>query len=237
LISTYFDINNVQQLENAKQIALASTKAVQKQEQPKEINDDATKVEVSENTSTVIDSTISAEELLVKKINSAQTIYDSLSNIRLELADLIEQLRNPDIKHTIESLSEIDSKSNVLIDKVVDVIKNNDTFGLINFSSLNLYYEGLNSLKLLDINDEKYLNKVENIIKKVSEKANKYQNIEGELYSIIEESNKKYENLINNNIEKNSGNLQNEIFNDPQKTLESVCAKLTPEIVMRLLNP
>ena len=114
------------------------TSKVTSSKQEKDL-DEATKVSISEQASSQIDEITSEEDILSLKINKAQTIYDTLTDIRLKLKDLMQLIKDPEMKFDKESLKQIDSMSNSLIENTISVIRNNDDMNIVNPNFLNIY--------------------------------------------------------------------------------------------------
>lgn len=197
--------------------------------------DDAVNTDISNSVNSEINNIISEEDLSVNKLNIAKSIYDKLSKIRLEIADIIDFLHNPEEKQTIESLTELDAISNQLIERAIGVIQE-DNVGILGANHLNNFISGMNFLKTLKIDEKNYISKIDEFMNGVSSKQNYYFDFSELMKNKIEESNKKYEDLIGNKNNSNSNEIQNDIIKNSTSTLESVTKNLTPENVMRLLS-
>lgn len=244
MINFNADISNVQQLEFLKQAVNGQLK-VQKATKSTEEVSEATKVDVSNLVTNPINQTISVEDVAVKNLSTARTIYDALADIRLQLADMMKALKDPDVEHTVESLEEMDVKSNTLIEKAINVVKDNDKTGLVDNNYLNIFMNGLTSLKELKITNDDYLTKIFGVMDKVIQEQDAYYKVSQDLYSNISTITKNYEQMANKNIQTkqqttdstvNSSQLQKQIVNNIGETLKSVTGGLSAETVMRLLQ-
>lgn len=202
----------------------------------KAITDEAVNAEISNSVNSEINNIISEEDTTINKLNIAKSIYNKLGQIRLEIADIIDVLHNPEQEHTIESLTELDNTSNILIEKVIGVIQE-DNVGILGSNHLKNFISGMNFLKTLKLDDKDYIFKVKEFMSSVSSKQNYYFDYSKLMNSKIEELNKKYEELVANKNNKNSKEVQSDIVKNSNSTLASVTKNLTPENVMRLLNP
>ena len=111
MININSEINNIGQLDFTRQNTAEAVSVVAKNVQ-KESDDTATKVTLSDSVKTSVNNIISKEDLAVQKLNIAKTIYSSLGDVRLELSALMKELTNTDANHNIESLTNLDNKSN-----------------------------------------------------------------------------------------------------------------------------
>lgn len=229
------NIYNIQDFELQNSITQELSTAKKNSDSQANNNTEATKVEVSETLKTEFSKVLSKEDLIVEKMNSAQTIYDSLTNIRLELAGMLKILRDKDLTDSVEKIKELDSQSNALIDKTINVIKNNDRYGLIDSQYLNTFFKGMNSLKILNLNSENYLDKITSIMNGVKTNQDKYGELTEALYNEFINNSEKY--LKNNTTTENdSKKLSKLIFSNYNEALYDSMSKLTPEVVQRLLE-
>lgn len=195
----------------------------------------ATKLELSNNVKSQLDSIVSQEDLLVENLNSARKTYESLANIRINLAELMQTLKETDANN-IQELEELDNKSNQLIDSAINIVKNNQSGMPFNTNLMNLYFEGLSSFKTLKINDEEYLLKLRDILIDLRDRENSYHKLSMQIFSNIESLSQNYETEKNKQPIKNSLEIKSEIINNPQTTLTSVSQNLNFQKVSYLLN-
>lgn len=244
MINFNADISNVQQLEFLKQ-AVSGQFKVQKATKTTEENSEATTVDVSKLVTNPINQTISVEDATVTNLNTARTIYDALAEIRLQLADMMKALKDPEAQHTVESLEEMDTQSNTLIEKAINVVKNNDKTGLVDSNYLNIFMNGLTSLKDLKITNDDYFTKIYGVMNTVIQEQDAYYKAGENLYSNLSTITKSYEQMTNKNSQNktqstelttNSSQLQKQIVNNIGETLKSVTGGLSAETVMRLLQ-
>ncbi|MBQ4114107.1 hypothetical protein IJD34_01745 [bacterium] len=234
MISTNVELNNIQLLGlNAAQTAVAESSSKQ-DVSAQEDNSDAAKVDLSDSVKGEFNQVLTKEDLIVKKINSAQTIYDNLKEIRLELAGLMKTLRDKDTTDTVDKIKELDEKSNTLIDKTINVIKKNDTYGLVNTNYLSKMFESLGSLKKLNLDEINYLDKLSFIVEKVGVNQTNYSTATENLYN--EFANNSSSLVPNNTQIIDSKTMQGIIINNYNEALVSSMSKLTPDVVQRLLE-
>lgn len=201
---------------------------------------DATNVNLSQIVLSKLNNVISEEDIINKNLNTARTIYDSLADIRLELANIKKTMLNKDLKEqTIAELEDLDSFSNNLIEKAINVVKDNDKTGLVNINFLKPIFNGLNNLKALNLYDNDYLTKIDDILFNVKQEQKAYFDVSEELYQKLENISNKYNQLVENkpNTEKDSSKIQEQIVKDANNALLNTASNITPEMVMRLLNP
>lgn len=234
MISTNVELNNIELLGlNAAQTAVAESSSKQ-DVSAQEDNSDATKVDLSDSVKGEFNEVLTKEDLIVKKINSAQTIYDNLTEIRLELAGLMKTLRDKDTTDTVDKIKELDEKSNTLIDKTINVIKTNDTYSLVNTNYLSKMFESLAGLKKLNLDETNYLDKLSFILEKVGVNQTNYSTATENLYN--EFANNSSSLVPNNTQIIDSKTMQGIIINNYNEALVSSMSKLTPDFVQRLLE-
>ncbi len=244
-----YDILNVEQLLLEKQSAQIANE-VQKsevnnnEEKTLDKESEAVELKLSQVVLGKLNDALSLEDGLNQDLNTARTIYDSLSNIRIELAGLLKDLQNTDsVEQTLENLEKIDEKSNALIERAISVVKQNDTKGLVDSSFMNTIFDGLNGLKSLNLADNDYFAKIDGIMSNVKTQQNAYDKVSETLYSKLAQISTEYEKMVNDktNNEKidsqNSADIQKKVITNVDTTLLAVASRLTPETVMRLLNP
>lgn len=235
-------INNILELQNIEKLTLANQELQRRNNATQNLDNmnsesEAINLDISVLTKSEINKAIAQEDILAQKINSANKIYDSLSEVREEIAMLLKELKNSDINHTVESLEELDSKSNKLIDKVINIVKTNDSIGIVNSDYLNIFFDGLNSLKNFNIKDDNYFTKLESLLTSVRKQENDYYKTIDNLYQQSVDNSYKFENLANNSVKNSSSKeLQDKIINNSFETLYYASSKITQEQVLRLLT-
>lgn len=201
-------------------------------------NTPATKAEFSKQVLADINNVISKEDVLVSNLNKSKEIYDGLSLIRTQIADIVYNLKNTDKFDDIDILMELDKRSNEVIVGIEKLLRKEQQSGLVDFNYTNIFLNGLISLKNLNISDDNYLANLENLMTSVLEKEKTYKN--------LVEDNQEKTAIIGNNyeallpmLEKNNSSkkIQQETILATKETLKSVTNGLTPETVLRLLNP
>jgi len=99
--------------------------------------------------------------------------------------------------------------------------------------------EGLQSIRNLDIDDEAYADKIDNVIKEVSEKRKKLQEQGQKLQSVLDEIYNSNEAVIANSLGDvaviNSKDLQSQIIQNANTTLQSV-SNISADSVLNLLK-
>ena len=239
MISINSEINNIGQLDFTRQSAAEAAVVVAKNVQ-KESEDTATKVTLSDSVKTSVNNIISKEDLAVQKLNIAKAIYSSLGDVRLELSALMKELTNTDVNHSIESLTDLDNKSNSLIDKAVSIVKDNDTLGLVSSKILNSYFENLATLKTLDYTNDNHFTKLEGLLNNLLQRQGDYGAVVEKSEEELDEINTEYENQVPDTKidDKNtdSSQIQKMIIETYGSTLASSAKNLDPTLVMRLLQ-
>lgn len=202
-----------------------------------ETNSSATDVEISNQAQSTLDNKTSIEDILSKNLSYATNIYDSLSNIRTKIAELMKVLDKPNEELSIEELEQLDTESNRLIQKVITTLNSNNASSLVNNDLLNIYVNGLTSLKNIQLQDNDYLSKLNVLKDSVKKEEDNFYNISSNLYNNLTQISNNYDTLVEStNVESSSTSIQQNIVNNADETLKSVCAKLTPETVIRLLQ-
>lgn len=241
------EITNKLIVEQDQAIKAESKSIVEKKDSSKDVSEPkkdegATEVNLSQSVLSNLNNLFSKEYTISKNLNSANFIYNSLADIRLELGNMLKSLRDGKFEHTIETLEEMDKHSNGLIEKVIKVVKENDTSDLVDNSYKNIFFEGLKSLKGLSLSDDNYFSKLDGIKIKVQEQENNYLKISEDLYSKLNSLSKEYEKTlakkdkVKDEENTNSQKVQEEIVKNASRTLTSTCSGLTPEMVMGLLS-
>ena len=198
-------------------------------------------VDITNGSNKQINNLISKEDEISKRLNTAQNIYNMLGEIRLELAGLVKTLKNTDIEHDISSLEELSHQSDNLIEKAINIVKNDNVTGIANSSLTNSYLKGLSSIKDLKISGAEYITQLENILKDVKNEENNYYKLTQTLYSGINSLSSEYDNLAANNTQNNKTNpikaelLQRDIIKDFRQTLVSKSQELSKDILLNLL--
>ena len=107
------------------------------------------------------------------------------------------------------------------------------------FDFLKPIFNGLNNLKALNLYDNDYLTKIDDILFNVKQEQKAYFDVSEELYQKLENISNKYNQLVENkpNTEKDSSKIQEQIVKDANNALLNTASNITPEMVMRLLNP
>lgn len=241
MININSELNNISQLDFARQNNVGtpvSTSAAQSK--ATEQDENATKVTLSDSVKNSVNNTMSREDTLVQKLNIAKTIYNSLGDIRLELSGLINELTGSDVQHNIDSLTDLDNKSNTLIDKAISVVKDNDTIGLVSSKILNNYFENLATLKTLDYTNDNHFTKLEGLLNNLLQRQSDYSTVVEESEEELAEINEEYENQVSETKvdDKNtdSSQIQKLIIETFGSTLTSSTKNLNPQVVLRLLQ-
>lgn len=213
----------------------SETSKITTSKQEKE-SEEATKVSISEQASSQIDEITSEEDILSLKINKAQTIYDTLTDIRLKLKDLMQLIKDPEMKFDKESLKQIDSMSNSLIENTISVIRKNDDMNIVNPNFLNIYISGLQSIKELSLTDNDFLTKIQSIQDNVKTQQQEYLKASDSLVSNYINLAERYENLVNKKIAVDNKNLDKQIIATAKETVKSTVEKISPDTVLRLIQ-
>lgn len=202
----------------------------------KEVESSSVNVNLSQKVLSELNSYMSTEDLLNAKINTAQTIYDSLGDVQNELIGLKQQLQETPEENTDELVS-IDDKSNSLIQKVINILKK-DTYGIVDSKYLNNTFKKLNYIQNLSLNDFNYLNKINNLDTSIKDSGKLYNQSTSDLYAKLTEIYNKYENSTKDtsNTEKDSKEIQKNIVSNPSEALKSTSSTLSREEVLRLIQ-
>lgn len=230
------DTNNIQNQQLSNEI---TTKKSVAQNQKAADTDFATKIEISKQALAEINNLISKEDSIITNLNKTNEIYEKLSSTRALLSEIYYNLKNTDIFNDIDILKELDEKTNNIIIDIEKLLKKEEKNGLIDFNYTNIFLNGLTSIRKLDISDDNYLTNLENIMSLVINKENSYKNLLNEKLKDSNQVNKEYDALITPQKvqDKTSDKLQQEIILDINNTSNAVTKGLTPETVLRLLNP
>ena len=214
----------------------SSSKAEQNTNEKKEVSEDSTRVELSQSVLKELNNYIGTEDILIKKLNTAQSIYDKLGEVQTELFNIKTVLKDTPENDNIK-LSVIDELSNGLIDKVIGILKT-DVYGIVDSNYLNNSLKKLNYIYNLPINDNNYIDKLNNIDTNIAKQSSAYELASKNLYENLINLYKKIdeEAKIPANKEENSEDLQNKIINDPINTVKSVTADLLPESILGLIQ-
>lgn len=238
MINFNSDITKILQLDSLNTLSENSIKESSKNTSKITENDsdEATKTTISEQAVSPLNELMSEEDILSIKINKAQTIYDSLTDIRLKLRDLIQIIKDPEMRFDEESLKQMDSMSNSLIDHAIGTVRKNDDMNIVNPNFLNIYLGGLQSIRELNFMDNDFLTKLQSIEENVKTQENEYLKTSESLYSKYVDINKKYEELINNKPISGNIELDKQIIKAAEQTLASTATNITPDTVKRLLQ-
>lgn len=226
------DINSIELIDNSKHNSRA-VKKKSKIEQNKE--DNATKVELSHNIMSKIDSIISKEDILVQNLDSVQYMYESLTNIRIKIAELMQKLQDTD-ENDITTLENLDTESNILIDNVVSLVKNDTNLAFSQTGLMNFYLDGLLSFKDLNIRDENYLIKLRDTLVYMREKENFYYNLGEDIYANLQSLSKDFENNVQNIPNFTGSQIKNGIVKNSTKTIQATTSKIDAQKVSYLLK-
>ena len=201
-------------------------------------NSSATKVALSKLVTSPLNQLISQEDTIIGRQNFVKNAYDSLSDIRLQLTDLLKTLDDTD-DNDIASLDKLDSASNELLDKVFDILKKGNNYGIKN-KFINLYTKGLTSIKGLNIKDKTFIANIDSLMTNIIDTQNSYKKILEETSKESTDIANKIDNLANtdtksiSNSNSNSVDLQAKIISNPD-ILKSLCSNLSLEVVKRLI--
>ncbi len=228
---SYLELLNASEKNHNNKIETKETSANIKNETEEGVN-----VKLSEQVLSQINEIMSEEDSTSLKLQKAQIIYDSLSNIRLKLQDLVQLLHDPEMNFDVNVLEKMDSMSNSLIESVIDTVKNNDDMNIVNPDLLNIYFSGLNSIKQLNLADNDFLTKIQMIDSNVKAQENEYFKATESLYEKYTEITNKYEKLADEkNFKETDKTIDKQIIENSEQTLASTTANISPETVMRLL--
>lgn len=238
MINFNSDITKILQLDSLNTLSENSIKESSKNTSKITENDsdEATKTTISEQAVSPLNELMSEEDILSIKINKAQTIYDSLTDIRLKLRDLIQIIKDPEMRFDEESLKQMDSMSNSLIDHAIGTVRKNDDMNIVNPNFLNIYLGGLQSIRELNFMDNDFLTKLQSIEENIKTQENEYLKTSESLYSKYVDINKKYEELINNKPISGNIELDKQIIKAAEQTLASTATNITPDTVKRLFQ-
>ena len=194
-------------------------------------------LKLSQEAMNQINSLITKEDSLIIKFNKAQTIYEQLSDIRLKLKDLLDIIKDPEMRFDKEDFDLMESMSNSLIESTIKIVRNNDDMNIIDPKLMNVYINGLSSIGSLNYLDNDYLSKLESIDTNVKAQENEYLKATETLYSKLIENQKKFETLIKEKTTiSDSKNIDKQIIENAQETLKSSTANISREAVLRLLQ-
>lgn len=232
------NINNLEllSLKNESVEQQYSIKSEQKTENRKDASNDSTRLELSQSVLKKLNNYIGTEDLLTKKLNTAQNIYDRLGDVQTELLNLKNKLIDTPAKNTDE-LIDIEEKSNNIINKVISILKT-DTFGIVDSKYLDSVFNKLTYIHDLPIVDNNYLDKINNLDSNITKQSNIYELASKNLYENLVELHKKIdeEAKTTENKDATSNDLQNKVVTNPIETVKSAIADLTPEAVLRLIQ-
>lgn len=239
MINISTDLNNIIQLDSLKQtIQDYQNKVSSSESKENEQVDSATNVELSDSVTNSINEVISEEDIQVKNLNTAQSIYNSLDDIRSRIAEMLSSLKEGDVDFILENVEKFEEESNILIQEAIDIVKNKDKTGLVDVSYRNIFTEGLNALKNLKINEDDYLTKLDKLLNNVGQKQKTYLNLSETLISGLASLSIKFDSMaigINKVSPDRTSTITN-IITTSNETLQSVVANISPEAVMRLLQ-
>ncbi len=227
-----------QQVEKSSQDKINQEVTTKNVEISEKENSSATKVALSKLVTSPLNQLISQEDTIIERQNFVKNAYDSLSDIRLQLADLLKTLDDTD-DNDIASLDKLDSASNELLDKVFDILKIGNNYGIKN-KFINLYTEGLTSIKGLNIKDKTFIANIDSLMTNIIDTQNSYKKILEETSKESTDIANKIDNLANtdtksiSNSNSNSVDLQAKIISNPD-ILKSLCSNLSLEVVKRLV--
>ena len=95
----------------------------------------------------------------------------------------------------------------------------------------------MHSLKNIQLQDNENLSKLNNLIENVKKEEDNYYKLSNNLYNNLVDISNQYDSLVNDkNTEVSSKSIQKNIISNAEETLKSVCGKLTPDTVIRLLQ-
>ena len=209
---------------------------IQKDAQEKSNVTSPVRAELSQSVLKQLNSYITSEDVLTKKLNTAQTIYDSLSSLQIELLNLKNKLQETP-EENIEELENIDNESNSLIDKVVSVLKK-DTYGIVDNNYLSNVFSQLSFIQKLSLDDNDYLLKLNSLGLNVSTQTDVYNKVTEGLYSKLTEIYNKFNQSVEKApvSEKDSKEIQKKVVESSSETLLASSSALTPEVVLGLLQ-
>ncbi len=198
---------------------------------------ESVELKLSQQAMNQINSFIAEEDTLTIKFNKAQIIYEQLSDIRLKLKDLLDIIKDPEMRFDKEDFDLMESMSNSLIESTIKIVRNNDDMNIIDPKLMNVYINGLGSIKSLNYLDNDYISKLESIDTNVKAQENEYFNASASLYSKIIENQKQFESLIEEKSTiSDSQDIDKQIIENAQETLKSSTANISREAALRLLQ-
>lgn len=236
MINLNSDITNILQIDSSNVISKnenSNLSNVAEQNQ-KEI-DEATTVSISEQALSQINNLMSKENTIAIKMTKSQIICDSLADIRLKLQDLRKILNDPEMNYDISLLKQVDSLSNSLIESVIKTVKDNDDMNIVDSNIINVYMNGLQSIKQLDFIDDNFFTKLQSIENNVKTQEKEYFSATESLYQEYMDITKKYEETVDITIN-DFKDIDKQIIKTAEETLAFTSANLTPEVVYRLLQ-
>lgn len=212
------------------------TEVAQKEVEKKSYVTSPIKAELSKSVLKQLNNYMSSEDVLADKLNTAQTIHDSLNSLRIELLSLKQKLYETP-EENVEELENIDKESNSIIDKVVNVLKT-DKYGIVDSKYLSNTFSQLSVIQNLSLDDNNYLTKIDSLGLNISKQANVYNKASDDLYSNLTDIYNKYEQSVGKTpvTEEDSKELQKKVVENFSETLLSTASSLTPEVVLGLLQ-
>lgn len=236
MINLNTDVTNIQQLESTQfsENQRAILKPVPRFNAAEE---QAARLDVSNQAFGEVTEIMSKEDELSLKASKAQVISETLSDVRLKLRDLMQVLHDPEKSFDANSLGQMDSMSNSLIDTVIRTVRDNDNMNIVDPDLLNVYMGGLKSIKNLDVLDKDFYTKLQSIESNVTAQERAYLKATEDLYSEMTNIQKKYEELVNQKQPiQSQESIEKQIIKFSGETLASVTANISPESVIRLLQ-
>ena len=180
---------------------------------------------------------ISKEDISIEEFNNAKKAYDYITDIRAQLKDYMQSIKNPEANLDVEELKELDKKSNELIQNILNIMSNKNFNSVIDSGFTSFILEGLTSIKSLNITNDNYYGNLRNILNTTIQKQIEYLNKKDKSYSDLMNISNKFNNLVSDYINSdNSTQLQAKIVSNPTKTLEYISESISPDIVIRLLQ-
>ena len=135
------------------------------------------------------------DSFLDDKYNQSLKTYESLVDIRLSLAQLMETLSKTDYSD-FSNLESLDEESNQLIDKIVNIMNTQPSTSVIDNNFTNIFLESLNSLKNLKMQDDEYLYKLKDIILQTQSKENSYWQLKEKLCADLLQNSENIETMV-----------------------------------------
>lgn len=175
------------------------------------------------------------DSFLDDKHNQSLKTYESLVDIRLSLAQLMETLSKTDYSD-FSNLESLDEESNQLIDKIINIMNSQSSTSVIDYNFTNIFLESLNSLKNLKIQDDEYLYKLKDIILQTQSKENSYWQLREKLCADLLQNSENINKNVHTSGLVNSKKIVNDILLNNKSMIDFTMTALSPDIVLGLIK-